>query len=124
MNRLQIESILKEVSDGRTGVGDALERLKDLPFEDLGFAKLDHHRALRTGMPEVIFAAGKTTAQVAAIFARMAKAGGNVLATRASREAFEAVAAVEPAAIYHEAARAITLAQAPTAPGTGTVAVV
>ena len=85
MNRLQIESLLKDVSEGRTGVNDALERLKDLPFEDLGFAKLDHHRALRTGMPEVIFAAGKTTAQVATIFTRMAKAGGNVLATRASR---------------------------------------
>jgi NCAIR mutase (PurE)-related protein len=124
MNRLQIESLLKEVSEGRTGVDDALERLKDLPFEDLGFAKLDHHRALRTGMPEVIFAAGKTTAQVATIFARMAKAGGNVLATRASREAFEAVAAVEPAAIFHEAARAITLAQAPVTSGKGTVAVV
>jgi pyridinium-3,5-biscarboxylic acid mononucleotide synthase len=124
MNRLQIETLLKEVSEGRTGVGDALERLKDLPFEDLGFAKLDHHRALRTGMPEVIFAAGKTTAQVAAIFGRMAKAGGNVLATRAAREAFEAVAAIEPAAIYHEAARAITLAQAPVTPGKGTVAVV
>jgi NCAIR mutase (PurE)-related protein len=124
MNRIQIETLLKDVSEGRTAVGDALERLKDLPFEDLGFAKLDHHRALRTGMPEVIFAAGKTTAQVATIFARMAKAGGNVLATRASREAFEAVAAVEPAAIYHEMARAITLTQAPTAPGTGTVAVV
>jgi pyridinium-3,5-biscarboxylic acid mononucleotide synthase len=124
MNRLQIESLLKEVSEGRAGVGDALERLKDLPFEDLGFAKVDHHRALRTGMPEVIFAAGKTTAQVATIFERMAKAGGNVLATRASREAFEAVAAVEPTAIFHEAARAITLAQAPTTPGKGTVAVV
>ncbi|HUD57001.1 MAG TPA: nickel pincer cofactor biosynthesis protein LarB [Terracidiphilus sp.] len=124
MNRLQIESLLKDVSEGRTGVGDALERLKDLPFEDLGFAKLDHHRALRTGMPEVIFAAGKITAQVAAIFGRMAKAGGNVLATRASHEAFEAVAALEPAAIYHEAARAITLAQAPVTPGKGTVAVV
>jgi NCAIR mutase (PurE)-related protein len=124
MNRLQIETLLKEVSEGRTGVGDALERLKDLPFEDLGFAKLDHHRALRTGMPEVIFAAGKTTAQVAAIFGRMAKAGGNVLATRASHEAFEAVAALEPAAIYHEAARAITLAQAPVTPGKGMVAVV
>jgi NCAIR mutase (PurE)-related protein len=124
MNRLQIESLLKDVSEGRTAVGDALERLKDLPFEDLGFAKVDHHRALRTGMPEVIFAAGKTTAQVAAIFERMAKAGGNVLATRASHEAFEAVAAVEPAAIYHEAARAITLAQAPVTEGKGTVAVV
>ena len=67
-------------------MADALERLRNLPFEDLGFAKLDHHRALRTGMPEVIFAESKTPAQVAAIFARMAKAGGNVLATRASRE--------------------------------------
>ncbi|MGA9465101.1 MAG: nickel pincer cofactor biosynthesis protein LarB [Terracidiphilus sp.] len=124
MNRLQIESLLKDVSEGRTGVNDALERLKDLPFEDLGFAKLDHHRALRTGMPEVIFAAGKTTAQVATIFTRMAKAGGNVLATRASAEAFAAVAVLEPIAIYHEAARAITLAQAPVKPGRGTVAVV
>jgi NCAIR mutase (PurE)-related protein len=79
------------VREGRTGVNDALDRLRDLPFEDLGFAKLDHHRALRTGMPEVIFAAGKTAAQVASIFARMAQAGGNVLATRATREMFEAV---------------------------------
>ena len=124
MNRLQIEALLKEVRAGQTSVDSALERLKDLPFEDLGFAKVDHHRALRTGMPEVIFAAGKTTAQVAAIFERMVKAGGNVLATRASKEAFEAVAAVEPAAIYHEAARAITLAQAPVKPGVGTIAVV
>ena len=124
MNRLQIEALLKEVREGQMSVNSALDRLKDLPFEDLGFAKVDHHRALRTGMPEVIFAAGKTIGQVAAIFERMAKAGGNVLATRASREAFEAVAAVEPAAIYHEAARAITLAQAPVKPGVGTIAVV
>ena len=124
MNRLQIEALLKEVSEGRTGVNDALDRLKDLPFEDLGFAKVDHHRALRTGMAEVIFAAGKTTTQVATIFERMAKAGGNVLATRASREAFEAVSAVAPGAVYYEAARAITLAQAQTVPGRGTVAVV
>ncbi|HUB31358.1 MAG TPA: nickel pincer cofactor biosynthesis protein LarB [Terracidiphilus sp.] len=124
MNRLQIEALLTEVSQGRTGVPDALERLKDLPFEDLGFAKVDHHRALRTGMPEVIFSAGKTTDQVAAIFERMAKAGGNVLATRASREVFAAVAAIEPRAAYHTAARAITLAQAPVKPGIGTVAVV
>ena len=85
MNRASIEALLNEVREGRTGVDQALDRLRDLPFEDLGFAKLDHHRALRTGMPEVIFAAGKTTTQVAQIFARMAHAGGNVLATRASR---------------------------------------
>lgn len=124
MDRAQIESLLREVREGRTEVGDALDRLRDLPFEDMGFAKLDHHRALRTGMPEVIFAAGKTTAQVAAIFDRMTQAGGNVLATRANREMFEAVRAQEPRAEFHETARAITLAQAPATPGKGTIAVV
>jgi NCAIR mutase (PurE)-related protein len=129
MDRAQIESLLTELREGRTEVKDALDRLRDLPFEDMGFAKLDHHRALRTGMPEVIFAAGKTTAQVAAIFSRMAQAGGNVLATHASREDYEAVQALEPhdqepRAEYHETARAITLSQAPTTPGKGTIAVV
>ena len=70
MNRTQIEVLLNEVREGRIGVNQALDRLRDLPFEDIGFAKLDHHRALRTGMPEVIFAAGKTAEQVATIFAR------------------------------------------------------
>jgi len=124
MDRAQIESLLTEVREGRTEVGEALDRLRDLPFEDMGFAKLDHHRALRTGMPEVIFAAGKTTAQVAAIFSRMAHAGGNVLATRASQEMYEAVRDQVPLAEFHETARAITLAQAPAIPGKGTIAVV
>ena len=124
MNRAQIEALLNEVREGRTGVGDALERLRDLPFEDIGFAKVDHHRALRTGMPEVIFSAGKTVAQVTEIFARMARAGGNVLATRATREMFEAVSAVEPRAVYHAMGRAITLEQAQAPQGKGTIAVV
>jgi NCAIR mutase (PurE)-related protein len=124
MGRAQIEALLKEVRAGRTTVDDAIASLKDLPFEDIGFAKVDHHRELRTGMPEVIFAAGKTVAQVAAIFAHMAEAGGNVLATRVTAEMFAAVHAVEPRAEFHEAARAITLTQAPTVPGKGTIAVV
>jgi pyridinium-3,5-biscarboxylic acid mononucleotide synthase len=124
MDRHQIEALLNEVRQGQASVDEALDRLRDLPFEDLGFAKLDHHRALRTGMPEVIFASGKTAPQVAQIFAHMAKAGGNVLATRASREAFDAVAAIEARAEYHETARAITLTQAAAAPGKGTVCVV
>ena len=70
MDRSQIEALLSDVSAGSTSVAEALERLRNLPFEDLGFAKLDHHRALRTGMPEVIFAESKTPAQVAAIFGR------------------------------------------------------
>jgi NCAIR mutase (PurE)-related protein len=129
MDRARIEALLNEVREGHTAVNEALDRLRDLPFEDLGFAKLDHHRALRTGMPEVIFASGKTAAQVAQIFARMANEGGNVLATRASREMFEAVRALElrdrePRAEFHEMARAITLIQAPAAPGKGTIGVV
>jgi NCAIR mutase (PurE)-related protein len=134
MDRASIEALLNEVREGRTGVDQALDRLRDLPFEDIGFAKLDHHRALRTGMAEAIFAAGKTPAQVAAIFARMAQAGGNVLATRASREMFDAVVALEPTnleprdqatrAEFHETARAITLTQAPAVTGKGTIVVV
>src|SRR5579871_3673907 len=124
MNRAQIEGLLNEVRAGSTDVPQAMDRLNGLPFEDLGFAKLDHHRALRTGMPEVIFAGVKTPEQVAAIFARMAKAGGNVLATRASRQCFDAVLAAEPWAVFHETARAITLSQAEPIAGKGTVAVV
>ncbi|WP_348262826.1 nickel pincer cofactor biosynthesis protein LarB [Telmatobacter sp. DSM 110680] len=124
MDRSQIEALLKDVQANQTSVPDALERLKDLPFEDLGFAKLDHHRALRTGMPEVIFAAGKTPDQVARIFSHMAKAGGNVLATRASRECFDGVSKVEPRATYHEMARAITLEQSTAPRGKGNICVV
>ena len=124
MDPAAIESLLNQVREGQTGVADALNRLRHLPFEDLGFAKLDHHRALRTGMPEVIFAQGKTLAQVASIFARMSKAGGNVLATRASRKTYEAVLAVESRAEFHELGRAITLAQVPAVAGKGTIAVV
>ena len=129
MDRSQIESLLSEVRDGRTAVTAALEKLRDLPFEDIGFAKLDHHRALRTGMPEVIFAQGKTPAQVAEIFTRMARHGGNVLATRASAEMFRAVRDLEsegmrPQAEFHETARCITLTQSPASTGKGTIAVV
>jgi pyridinium-3,5-biscarboxylic acid mononucleotide synthase len=124
MDRAQIEALLNEVRSGSVAVADALERLRHLPFEDLGFAKVDHHRALRTGMPEVIFAESKTPAQVAAIFARMAKAGGNVLATRASHAVYDAVLNAEPRAEFHERARAITLTQTPAAAGKGTVGVV
>lgn len=124
MDRQFIETLLTDVREGHVAVSDALERLRGMPFEDLGFAKLDHHRALRTGMPEVIFAQGKTAAQVALIFARMAQAGGNVLATRAAREMYDAVLSVEPRAEFHETARAITLTQAPIMAGKGTVGVV
>lgn len=91
----------------------AIEALRHLPFEDLGFAKLDHHRPLRRGFPEVIYCPGKTPDQVAEIFVHLAATGGNVLATRAGIEAFDAVKARCPDARCDPLARTISLEQAP-----------
>src|SRR5271154_5263132 len=102
---------MEAVREGEVSPDAACERLKNLPFEDLGFAKVDHHRTLRTGMPEVIYAKGKTAEQVARIFASMSAAGANVLATRASCDQFEAVMALEARAAFHEIAGCITLKQ-------------
>ena len=90
----------------------AVERLRHMPFEDLGFAKLDHHRTLRCGFPEVVFCQGKTADQVVAIVDRLAGHGSEVLATRASPEVYAAVRARHPKAVYHADARAIVLAAA------------
>ena len=81
---------------------DAVARMRHMPFEDLGFAKIDHHRRVRSGMPEVIFAQGKTPAQVAKIFKSMAAQGGNVLATKATAEHFRAVKKLVRKAEYRE----------------------
>src|ERR1700678_1933682 len=91
MNAQALRQLFDQVRKKRISPDEAVERLRHLPFEDLGFAKIDHHRALRQGMPEVIFAQGKTPQQVADIFRRLAAHGGNVLATRASEEQFTAV---------------------------------
>jgi pyridinium-3,5-biscarboxylic acid mononucleotide synthase len=95
-----------------------------MPFEDLGFAKVDHHRALRAGMPEVILGEGKTPAQTAGIFARLAKHGGNVLATHADEKQFAAVKKKVRAAEFRELARAIVLQRDPHKYGKGMIAVV
>ena len=124
MDPAAIEALLKEVSEGKTDVRAAMEKLRNLPFEDMGFAKLDHHRALRTGMPEVIFGEGKTPAQVAGIFARLAKHGGNILATRANEKQFAAVKKKVRAAEYRDLARAVVLQRDPKKYGKGIVAVV
>src|ERR1700678_2849236 len=93
MNAQALRQLFDQVRKKRISPDEAVERLRHLPFEDLGFAKIDHHRALRQGVPEVIFAEGKTPQQVADIFERLAAHGGNVLATRASEEQFTFVAA-------------------------------
>src|SRR6202140_4454784 len=124
MNERELHQLLDLVRLGALPPDDAVARLRHLPFEDIGFAKVDHHRALRAGMPEVILGEGKTPAQVAGIFARLAKHGGNILATRASEKQFAAVKKKIHAAEYRELARAIVLQRDPTKYGKGIVAVV
>src|SRR5580698_8054873 len=102
-----IRKLFEQVRKGKLSPDEAVARLRHMPFEDLGFAKVDHHRALRAGMPEVILGEGKTPAQVAGIFARLAKHGGNVLATRGDRKQFAAVKKKVRAAEYRELSRAI-----------------
>lgn len=111
MDELTVKKLLRAVQAGDVTIEAALGRLRHLPFESLGFAHIDHHRSLRCGFPEVIFCQGKTIAQVEAIFEKLAGAGGNVLATRATTDMFQKVAARFPKAEYNEAARAITLRQ-------------
>lgn len=123
MTNEALRQLLEQVQSGRQSVDDALTRLRTLPFEDIGFAKVDHHRALRCGSPEVIFGESKTPQQVAAIFGRRAAAGGNVLITRTTRAIFDLIAREHPSAEFHEAARMITLLQAPIVPQDGTIAV-
>jgi NCAIR mutase (PurE)-related protein len=91
MNAAALRQLFEQVRSRKISPDEAVNRLRHFPFEDLGFAKVDHHRALRQGMPEVIFGEGKSPAQVAKIFSRLAEHGGNVLATRATEEQFEAV---------------------------------
>ncbi|WP_263381178.1 nickel pincer cofactor biosynthesis protein LarB [Granulicella arctica] len=124
MNPSSLLTLLAEVQRGTITPDEASARLANLPFEDLGYAKIDHHRSLRSGLPEVIFAAGKTPEQTAEIFARMAAAGTDVIATRASMEAFEGVRALVPAASYEAVARIITLRTSTAEASKGTIAVV
>ncbi len=123
MTRETILELLRSVQTGTTAPETALHELSRLPYEDAGFARIDHHRSLRLGLPEVIYAAGKTPTQVAEIFARMAAAGGSVLATRCSPEAWIAVLDRVPDAVYHETARIIGLRRTER-PDAGTLAVV
>jgi len=124
MTEQALRELLASVRDGGRSIDDAIARLRSLPFEDLGFAKIDHHRTIRCGAPEVIYGGGKTPEQIAAIFDRCAHAGANVLATRVPREAFDAVSRSHPKAEYHEAPRMITLRQCETVPSPGTIAIV
>jgi NCAIR mutase (PurE)-related protein len=111
MNERDAKKMLEAVRSGELPIEAAVERLRQLPFEDLGFAKIDHHRALRQGHPEVVYARGKTAKQVAEIVRGMLRAGAshNILVTRADRKIFAAVKRLARAAKFHDLSGAITI---------------
>ncbi len=116
MKRDRLVELLGAVRSGKLSVEKAAEELADLPFADLGFARVDHHRALRCGFPEVIFCPGKLPGEISAIAARLAENGGRFLATRAGPEAVAAIRDAVPDAVHHERARAVTLDREPEKP--------
>jgi pyridinium-3,5-biscarboxylic acid mononucleotide synthase len=127
MNLPTLRELLQQVRGGTVEVADAEQRLieflRELPFEDLGFARVDHHRALRQGFPEVILGTGKTPAQIAAIADRIVARGHTLLVTRTTEEAYSQVRELVPEAVFHPDARAITFRQNDMEAGRGVILV-
>ncbi|MDD5458413.1 MAG: nickel pincer cofactor biosynthesis protein LarB [Phycisphaerae bacterium] len=113
MDKTELKNLLEQVKTGKITTDQAVDNLTHMPFEDIGFANIDHHRSLRRGFPEVIYCPGKTTEQIIEIFSRLAEKGNNVLATRADESVFTALAESDrfPEARYDKLARAIILEQ-------------
>jgi NCAIR mutase (PurE)-related protein len=109
MTRKELENLLSDVKSGEKSIENALETLKNFPYTDLGFAKIDHHRELRTGYPEIIYCAGKTVDQVAEIFRLMADKENNVIGTRADEKMYEAVKKIVPGSVYYNVAKIISM---------------
>jgi len=124
MDRAYLKDLLDSVRSGGTTVDEALERLRDLPFEQLDFATIDHHRALRQGFPEVIFGSGKTSEQIVAIAQKLLARSSNILITRTDASTFSLIRDLDSSATFHEICGAISIKRAQTDEGRGTVAVV
>jgi NCAIR mutase (PurE)-related protein len=124
MDKDQLRSLLDQVRQGAVAVDEALERLRHMPFETLGYATIDHHRAIRVGMPEVVFGKGKTVEQTIGIATRLLERAANVLVTRTSREAYEALRAQFPEAEYFPLSGALRVWRDRTMRGKGKLLVV
>src|SRR6516164_1014305 len=124
MNQEQLRSLFEEVRAGSTSIDTALERMRHMPFEDLGYAKLDHHRALRHGLTEVIFGKGKTPEHIEGIARKLLEVSANLLITRATNDAANAVKAFRPDAEYFPLSGAIRVWGDRTVRGKGKLAVV
>ena len=124
MDKAHLTKLMEQVASGETKPEAAVEALKELPFEDLGFANIDHHRKLRTGYPEAVFCQGKTPDQIAAIMKELARVNDNIIGTRATERDFEAVREVLPEAEFYPEARMIVLMKDTLPKREGTIAVV
>lgn len=124
MDRESLKTLLEQVRTGATGVDEAIERMRHMPFENLGYATVDHHRAIRVGMPEVIFGKGKTPDQIAGIAHRLLERSANLLATRTTPEAYEKVKEFCPEAEFFPLSSAIRVWRDRTVHGKGPLAVV
>jgi hypothetical protein len=113
MDHNRVRNLLENVSAGKVTVEEALGKLRSLPFEDLGFARLDSHRSLRQGFPEVVYCEGKTTEQLTLIARQMLAAGGPIMFTRANLEAYQAIHEVAPEAVYYEDASIVVVNSEP-----------
>lgn len=109
MNAKEVENLLIKVRKGETSIEEALEVLKNFPYTDLGFARIDNHREMRTGYPEIIYCAGKSVEQVREIFRVMSEKENNIIGTRANNEMYEAVQSISSDALYYPVARIISL---------------
>ena len=117
MDISKIKKLLDKVKSGDVSPEEAYSKLKNLPFEDIGFAKLDNHRAMRKGFPEVIYCQGKSIAQIKEIFKRLSDNHSNIMATRADNKVYKAIRSIKPSAKYHDKAGIITIGKGETGKG-------
>jgi hypothetical protein len=124
MDNKRLEELLLQFKRDEINLDQAVERLRHLPYEDLGYATVDHHRAIRQGFPEVIFGQGKTPEQIAGIASSLLERSSNLLITRTNRETFEQIRAISAEAVYHETCDAISVRRDTTLRGRGRIAIV
>ena len=124
MKTQQLHQLLEGIQNNTVKISDAMELIKSFSFEDVGFAKIDHHRALRTGYPEVIYAEGKTPDQITHIIQKMLEKGSNILATRADSKTYEVVQKLYPEARYNVLGRTITIEKCALTPPESYIAII
>ena len=111
MDQKKLENLLREIKEGKRSIEDAMEELQSFSFRDLGYAKIDFHRELRRGYPEIVYASGKTVEQLQGIVKAMLESDNNIIITRAGEEKYEAVRSLAPDAVYYKEARIISISR-------------